>query len=457
MKINFESYLSGELWPAFPNRKGLQTLALLYQLEKSQYLPPEEILENQFLQINEIFRHAIRTVPYYKKKLKAAGFRRLRDVTSEQWQQVPILSRSMVQQHRKDLQSRNIPEKHGNTHQLETSGSTGLPIKVTGTDVTQFFWRVCALRDHFWHQRDFSAKMAAIRHEQKGRAEYPGISSSNWGVVTSGVIKTGPAVLLNSSTEISLQAKFLIHEEPDYFITYPSNLEALARYFMQEGLHLNKLRGVRALGETLGSEVRAACHEAWGVPLVDMYSAQEIGYIALQCPENENVYHVQAENLYVEIVDEKGRPCKEGEIGRVLITTLHNFAMPLLRYEIGDYAEVGAPCTCGRTLPVLSSVMGRQRNMLVLPNGAKSWPSLGTSALADKLPIIRQFQFVQKSLDRIEARLVTDRQLSNDETSFFVDVLQKSMNYPFKIELKYVENIPRSKGGKFEDFVSEVA
>lgn len=226
---------------------------------------------------------------------------------------------------------------------------------------------------------------------------------------------------------------------------------------MQEGLHLNKLRGVRALGETLGSEVRAACHEAWGVPLVDMYSAQEIGYIALQCPENENVYHVQAENLYVEIVDEEGRPCKEGEIGRVLITTLHNFAMPLLRYEIGDYAEVGAPCTCGRTLPVLSSVMGRQRNMLVLPNGAKSWPSLGTSALADKLPIIRQFQFVQKSLDRIEARLVTDRQLSNDETSFFVDVLQKSMNYPFKIELKYVENIPRSKGGKFEDFVSEVA
>ena len=228
MRINFESYLAGELWPVFPNRKGLQMLALLYQLEKSQYLPFEEILENQFLQINEIFRHAIRTVPYYKKKLKAVGFRRLRDVTSEQWQQVPILSRSMVQQQRQELQSKNIPEKHGNTHQLQTSGSTGLPIKVTGTDVTQFFWRAFALRDHFWHQRDFSAKMAAIRYEQKGRAEYPGISSSNWGVVTSGVIKTGPAVLLNSSTEISLQAKFLIREEPDYFISYPSNLEALA-------------------------------------------------------------------------------------------------------------------------------------------------------------------------------------------------------------------------------------
>ena len=457
MKINFESYLAGELWPAIPNRKGSQMLALLFQLDKSQYLPPEVILENQFQQINEVFEHAIRTVPFYKKTLKTAGFRKKRGITPEQWQQVPILSRSMLQMNREDLESRNIPAIHGSTHQIQTSGSTGMPIQVTGTDMTQFFWRAFALRDHFWHQRDFSGKMAAIRHVQKGRAEFPGISSSNWGVVTSGVIKTGPAVLLNSSTEISLQAKFLMREEPDYFISYPSNLEALARYFMQEGLHLNKLRAVRALGETLGSEVRASCHEAWGVPLVDMYSAQEIGYIALQCPENKNVYHVQAENLYVEVVDEEGRPCKEGEIGRVLATTLHNFAMPLLRYEIGDYAEVGASCSCGRTLPVLSRVLGRQRNMLVLPNGTKMWPSLGMSTFADKLPIIRQFQFVQKSLDRIEARLVTDRQLSNDETSFFVDVLQKSMNYPFKIELKYVENISRSKGGKFEDFVSEVA
>ena len=63
---------------------------------------------------------------------------------------------------------------------------------------------------------------------------------------------------------------------------------------------------------------------------------------------------------------------------------------------------------------------------------------------------------MQKSLDRIEARLVTDRQLSDDEMTFFVDVLHKRMRYPFKVELKYLENIPRSKGGKFEDFLSEV-
>jgi phenylacetate-CoA ligase len=192
------------------------------------------------------------------------------------------------------------------------------------------------------------------------------------------------------------------------------------------------------------------------VPLVDVYSAQEVGYIALQCPENESIYHVQAESLYVEIVDEEGEPCREGEVGRILVTTLHNFAMPLIRYEIGDYAEVGKSCSCGRTLPVLSRVLGRKRNMLSLPNGEKKWPSLGASIWASELPIIKQFQFVQKSLDRIEAHLVSDRQLNQEEESFFIGVLQDELRYPFTIDIKYLENFVRNKGAKFEDFVSEI-
>ena len=78
-----------------------------------------------------------------------------------------------------------------------------------------------------------------------------------------------------------------------------------------------------------------------------MYSSQEVGYIALQCPENES-YHIQAENVLVEILDDDGLPCEPGEVGRVVVTALHNLATPLLRYDIGDYAEVGSPCSCGR-------------------------------------------------------------------------------------------------------------
>jgi len=436
-------------------------LALLFQFEKSQYLSPEEILASQFLQINRVFRHAIKTVPFYKNKLKAVGFKRSKEITPEQWQQVPILSRSMVQQHRQDLLSKRLPEKHGDINEVKTSGSTGLPIHVSGTDVTQFFWRGCALRDHFWHQRDLSGKMAAIRTAAKGESEYPGALFPDWGIVTEVIINTGQSVILNIGTDITLQAEFLLREEPDYLISYPSNLQTLAMYFMQKQLKLEKLKEVRSLGEALGSEVRSICHEAWGVPLVDIYTAHEVGYIALQCPENEGTYHVQAENLYVEVVDDEGRPCKPGEVGRVLLTTLHNFAMPLIRYEIGDYAKVGGSCSCGRTLPVLSKIMGRKRNMLVFPNGTKSWPNLGRIT-KDKISKVRdlrikQFQFVQKSLDRIEVRLVTRQPLNDDDKSFFIKVIQEELRYPFNIDITYLDDIPRSKGGKFEDFISEVA
>jgi len=450
-----KSYLPGERWPAFSNPHGAQMLAMLYQLEKSQYLKPEELLGKQFLQINEIFKHSIRRVPYYKETLKAAGFNRKMDITPGQWQQVPLLSRSAVQKHREELLSIKMPQNHDRIGVIKSSGSTGKPIEITCTDITQFFYRACALRDHFWQQRDFSGKMAAIRFAEKGKTEYPGITAPNWGITTDGIINTGPGVILNSSTDIALQAQFLIREDPDYLLSYPSNIEALARYFIREGLKLGRLRAVRTLGETLGSEVRSVCKEAWGVGLVDMYTAQEVGYIALQCPENEDVYHVQAENLHVEVVDDEGQPCGPGEVGRVLLTTLHNFAMPLIRYEIGDYAEVGGLCSCGRTLPVLSRIMGRRRNMLVLPNGERGWPAFGMSLWVETLPIT-QFQFVQKSLDRIEARLVTSRQLTAEEESSFKDILRENFRHPFNIDIIFLENIPRSSGGKFEDFISEV-
>ena len=455
MTADFKSYLANELWPSVPGASGAQVLAALFQMEMSQYLEPAKLLVNQFRQINAVVGHSIRTIPHYKNILKAAGFRRSTVMTRDLWQQVPVLTRRMVQQHQDEMVSRKVPESHGPLNEVRSSGSTGMPIRVFGTDVTQFYYRVCALRDHFWHRRDLSGTMAIIRFVEKGEAEYPGTRSPDWGMTTGGIINSGPAAMLTSSTDISLQAKFLLETNPDYMISYPSNLEALARYFIRNSLHLGKLRSVRAFGETIGEAVRPVCREAWGVELVDNYSAMEVGCIALQCPENADCYHVQSENLLVEVVDEAGRPCGPGEVGRVLLTTLHNFAMPLIRYEIGDYAEVGESCSCGRTLPVLKRILGRGRNMIVFPDGRKAWPATGLATGGRELPI-RQFQLVQKSPERIEARLVTERGFTAGEEERVAEVLRESLGYPFIITITYMDTIPRSRGGKFEDFISEV-
>src|SRR3546814_2899792 len=124
---------------------------------------------------------------------------------------------------------------------------------------------------------------------------------------------------------------------------------------------------------TVGDSVRQAVRQAWDLPVKDSYSSEEAGYLAIQCPEHE-VYHAQSENVLLEVVDDDGRPCRPGEIGRVLITSLHNFATPLIRYELGDYAEVGAPCACGRGLPVIRRIVGRQRNRLAPPERTTVFP-----------------------------------------------------------------------------------
>ena len=193
-------------------------------------------------------------------------------------------------------------------------------------------------------------------------------------------------------------------------------------------------------------------------PSLTPTAAEEFGYLALQCPEHEH-YHVQSENVLVEILNDDGEPCQRGEIGRVIVTSLHNFAMPLLRYEIGDYAEVGSPCACGRGLPVLKQIIGRQRNMFVLPNGETRWPQIDAQDIAgafDDLPPITKFQLVQKTVERLEANLVVARPLTTKEEDTIRAYLQRGLGYEFEVRFCYVDDIPRSPRGKFEEFRSEV-
>jgi phenylacetate-CoA ligase len=129
--------------------------------------------------------------------------------------------------------------------------------------------------------------------------------------------------------------------------------------------------------------------------------------------------------------------------------------MPLIRYDIGDFAEVGPPCGCGRTLPVVTRIMGRARHMLTTPDGARYWPFFGTTRFGDIGPI-RQYQFAQVAPDAIEARLVVDRPLTPDEEDALRRRILSRLPWPFRIDLVRRERIDRGPGDKYEDFRSEM-
>jgi phenylacetate-CoA ligase len=444
--------IDGAGWPAVPGGRAALLLALLRQLESTQYLHPAELRARQFKQLGLLVAHAARTVPFYKNRLPNTP------LTADTWSRLPLLTRRQVREAGAALHARELPRGHGKAFPMATSGSTGAPVAVMKSELEQLYWQAFTLREESWHGRDIGAKYMAIRHDHERtvldeRAHVRHLA--DWGPPVALVYPTGPAVLLDVRCTVAAQVEVLQREAPAYLQSFGSNLGALARHCRAHGILLPSLRGLRSSGEVLGAEVRALCRMVWGLEIADMYSAVETGYLAFQCPGHEH-YHVQAESALVEVLDDDGRPCGAGETGRMVVTPLHNFAMPLLRYDLGDLAEVGPPCPCGRTLPVLTRIHGRARAMLTLPSGAKRFAHYGKNVLIG-IPDVLQHQAVQHTREDIELFLVVRRPLTADEEGKIRAAVLEGLGYPFRLTITYCDAIARNPSGKYDEFRSEIA
>lgn len=447
--LELRSTLDGLLWPAIPNSAGSNMLSVLYQLEQTQSWSPAALWDQQRRQVRLLLEHAVSTVPYYSSLLSDAVSRLPSDFAVSDFSRLPVLSRGDLQREFGSLASNRVPASHGRITQAASSGSTGEPVKFLATTLVGFFWHAFTLREHLWHCRDFRQKMLAIRFGAQAKTE------SNWfGDVGDSVFATGPCFVVPIAWTFDRQLETLMQEQPAYLLGYPNNLLGVLREAESRGLRMPWLKEVRTIGEAVTPDFRHYIREHWGLPVCDVYSTREAGYLALQCPETPN-YHIQSESSIVEIINVHGNPCAEGEIGRVVVTPLHNFAMPLIRYEPGDYAEVGASCSCGRGLPTIRRIWGRSRNALRLPGGKMRWPVLGTTELLDVAPV-RKFQVIQKSLTEIEVSLAVYRRLNSREIEDLRAHFTRNLGHDFVVRFNLVDDIPMGAGGKFEDFVSEV-
>ena len=435
------SNVPGIHWPAVAGARDAAVLALLFQMERTQWLSAEALREKQERQLDALLNHVRRHCPFYRERLPNDLAR---------WHEFPLLTRADLQTQADGIRANTYPRAHGKTFDIATGGSTAEPVTVRRTALTQLFWQATTLRDHLWHRRDLSATMAIIR-------QFPALVDETrpgrWG----GVLRSGPAWHLPISTDVEAQLRWLQTIDPDILLTYPANLDALLTYMQHEGVTLPHLQEVRTISGTVTAALRERCRQVLGVPLTDLYSAQEVGVIALQCPDS-GLLHVQSEHVLVEVLDEQGQPCREGEIGQVVVTDLHNFAMPLIRYALRDWAEVGPSCSCGRGLPTLRRVMGRTRNMAVSPQGKAFWPVLETQRMLEAIPHLRQYQFEQTAIDAITVLLVCTPAPTVEQLLRLQTVLEQALGHAYRWTWRFQEiPIPSGASGKFEEFVSLIA
>jgi phenylacetate-CoA ligase len=457
--LDVASAVPGIAWPGLPGPTGAALLGLLFQLERTQWWPAERLRLAQRRQLAALIAHARTEVPFWRDRLPAAWPDPADEPAWEAaWQALPVLRREEIQAAEADesMLAASLPPGHGEYREILTSGSTGRPVRAVRSQLWELVWSAFTLRDHLWHRRDLSGTLAVIRESGAGKAPWPeGDTAEGWGFSSAALFATGRLVSLNVTTPLAQQLEWLARRDPDYLLSHPSILAGLAVASREAGLRLPRLRQVIAIAEMLRPEHRVAIEAAWGVPVIDVYSSREAGYLALQCPDHP-VLHVQSEGLRLEVVDEAGRACPPGVAGRVLVTPLHNLAMPLIRYDIGDVAETGPPCPCGRGLPVLARVLGRRQGMLRLPGGERRWPLLSSGdigALLAAAPPVRQHQLVQTALDALTLRLAVARPLTAAEEEAAAAWARAKFGAGFAVQVEAMAELPRSPAGKFEDFV----
>ena len=445
-------------WPAMPSTSAAYTLALLLQIEDSQWWTPEELLQHQLRQLGAMLAHAYQQVPLYRKRLDQAGYRPGESVSEESFRCIPTLTRQEVLDYGTQLDAASFPKEHGGTHTIRTSGSTGQPVVIKRTAIALRLLYAISIRSHRWHNHDFSARIATIRHFRDKPPQPPdGIRLPNWGDPVSPLFHTGDAWCLDTRSNASEQLDWLLKVNPGYLVTAPSVAESAAELSLRRGVHPTNLQQVRTMGETVSDTLRDTVRRAWGVEVADTYSSNEVGHIAIQIPGSER-YFVPQEHVYVELLDAEGRPVASGETGRVVVTPLLNFATPLIRYEMGDYAELGQASDCGRGLAVLNRIYGRTRNMLVLPDGDKRFASFGIKTFnAEHGDRIREYQIIQRRIDSLELTLAMDTPFTPEEEAALLEWITQWVKYRFHYDVRYVQSIPRSAAGKFEVFRSEIS
>jgi phenylacetate-CoA ligase len=431
------------------------------RLVRNEFLPPDEQKARLEERVQRLLDFVAVAVPYYRRSLSraGAGLARLRGV--ERLQTLPVLTRKEVQAHLVELGSTFLPPGENIQCTVGTSGSTGQPLRIDHTWRSRVMFCSLKQRELRWFRYDRMGKLAVIR----SAADLPRTVGAaipddmprqfDYWPQVGYFFETGPVVGLALSLPQERQLAWLEEEQPDYLMSLAANIEHLAFGFQARRPNV-RLRGLEAISMQVTPSMRRFIEQAFGAPLHENYGLNEIGIVASRCPEGGR-FHVHSECALVEIVNDDGRPCRPGERGHILVTGLANLAVPLLRYDTGDLADVlEGPCPCGRTLPSFGAIQGRYRRIAFLPAGTwERWMSLREAivqAPPELLAGMRQFQLHQFRDGRCELRLVMAGEIPEG-------LLQRlraawpAADAP--LHIVKVDSIPLPRGGKFQDFTSD--
>lgn len=392
-----------------------QALQLYRELYDHVTLPHEIKRQGQGYAQANLLRHAYRYSSFWRQRLSRTGF----DVGApEQFEltHLPVLTRQDLQESFEAMRARWPSCAADKIFTVATSGSTGEPVRVEKYhDFYHPLDQALALLEMDWFSRDPSQTFANLGPNLSDRVAH------SWGGIYEALGFRGQYHQRNFSDKtLASHLDWLNEVKPSYLKCSPYFAAALATQ-AQEMNRVLSVEQIISVSEGVSPQQRAICQQGLGAKIIDRYSSEETGMIALQCPSHDHL-HVIDTAVIVEIVDPAGKPSPIGEVGRLLVTALYSFAMPIIRYDLGDLAEWGL-CDRGQTMPVIKRVWGRTRCGIAVPErGVIPMGFIGDDL--GKIEAIREFRLRQYPDAQLELELVTKRPLTEQEEAEIIDLFR---------------------------------
>lgn len=441
--------LASTLYGTLKNRKENTRLFWQYlnELKESQWWSAEKLEELQCERLRKLIAHAATNVPYYEKLLTDYGIPPSHIQTPDDLKKLPTLSKETVRKQAKDLIARNAAVKQ--LRGESTSGTTGTPLTVWVDDRTYAYSKAVQWLQHSWarytHQ-EWIGVLAGYKIAPHSRKKPPfWITNYSGKQIHFSTYHLNPAYL-------SYYVKKLLNSKIRYLLGYSSAIGFLARYINSTDQRI-PLDAVFLSSEPILDWERDAISKAFKCQIYDHYGHAERVVAASSC-ENSDKLHANMEMGIIELIENKSDKDKFKIIG----TSLINYVMPLIRYEVNDITSgfVNEKCSCGRNHILINPIETKMEDFVITPEGNRISASILTFPFKSPKGILAS-QIIQEDINFLILKIIADEHFTKEEETKLKENISSCVGKEMRIEIRRVKEIPRTKNGKFRFVISEIS
>lgn len=419
------------------------------KIRKNQWRSSEELKRDQDKQLRALIAYVYDQVPYYRTLFNDLNLQPRDIQTTEDLEKLPILTKGIIKADWDGFIPANLARQRYGSR--ATGGSTGAPMQYRLSSYDRFLGVALLYRGWGYGGFDLGDRMAFLAGSSLDTGSRSFVENAVH-EFTRNIRKLSSFDMADA--EMRQYAEILNSFQPRFLRGYASSIYFFARWLRESDVPIPALDAVYTAAEKLLPVMRETIGEVFGCGVYDNYGLNDGGLSAYECSEHSGL-HVDSERGVMEIVDQHNRQISEGE-GEILATSLHNYAMPFIRYATGDAGTiVDEGCPCGRKYPLLKEILGRQQEMLVTPEGKHVYGGFITHIFW-QFPHVKEFQVVQKEVDTLIFNIVPEpgfEQKEMEEMRLFLDTQGKG----WAVEFRLVDEIDRSRGGKYKYIINDVA